>query len=145
MSNVRQMNTRTLTTAFPYLALGFGAAAIFAFVYGLILGGLWPYIFHAEWPFLGPDASASITRARTFDALVGVTFGVVLGLLALRRGRRNVDMWALTAGVVLYAALGAVGASNVRSALFETPFPWLAVALIATTLGFNLHVRTQEP
>jgi hypothetical protein len=145
---VRPHMNRPVLAAALDLALGFGAAALFVLLYGVVLRSAWPYVFGAEWPSLGADASRALLRARVIDALLGVGFGSLLAIAAGRGWMRQPRAGSLmiAAGIMLHAVLDAFGSWSVTSALLETPLPWTIAALvvISSVLGRKTQIARDE-
>jgi hypothetical protein len=135
------VNARTLARVAGYFAVGFSATAILWVMWGSVLGGLWPYLFEAPWPSIGKNASASMVRARVFDASFGATAGAfaALALSAALKRSLATPIASFTIGAFVYGAVEASESVNALADFIETPMPSFISAFLLA--GCFIHLR----
>ena len=129
------MHASSAVRLFALFAAGFVAAAVVMLIYGLLLGAVWPYVYQAEWPSLGANPSASIARARAFDACTGLVSGALLAwlLAAATNSSSSAPAACSFAGMSLYAYSSASDSTNLLSGFLESPLPTLLLAFAAVS------------
>jgi hypothetical protein len=137
------MHASSALRLFALFAAGFIAAAVVMLLYGLLLGAIWPYVCQAEWPSLGANPSASIARARAFDACTGLASGALLArlLAAATKSSSPAPVACSLVGMSLYAYSSASDSTNMLSGLLESPLPTLLLAFAAVS-AFVLRRRS---